>query len=1191
MTEVNNNAKRATAAFRIALLLAGVLLLSLIGAIRALPQIPELLFWQRLAPATAVGLALAASLLCAWLSRRGRTVAGVTLMLTALTLVPLAVALAVVQRATIFALIVMIIVFVVSAYTLTKKQANYVIFLTTSISMLTVILDWLGVAPRPAPDVTPIPLILISLAAVILGIAAGIRFRTLQLRVKLIFLFTAIPVLIVMLTGSFFIYQISSRLDTDIKQRNLLDSKTAGEQIQSFLSTGETDIRFLSQSAVLANYLKAVDTGADPATLAELRDHVAQEFYAFAQARQIYDQIRFIDAAGQEVIRINTGADGVSAIVPEDELQNKSGRYYFEDTMQLAPGELMISPLDLNVERGEIETPHKPVLRYGTPVVVNGQTMGVVVTNILADNILDILAARDIPSFLIDRDGYYLYHPDVAKRWGRDLGTGITIMDDVPEMAAWLPKNEPGVVETAGQLIAFQPLTLSGEAEPRWYTGNFVPVALAQAPVSQALASGIAVLALALLATPLLAIGVSQTISRPIVRLTDLAQKAAAGDLTVEAAVRRGDEIGVLARSFNVMIGQLRHSITSLEDQVRARTRDLLTATQVGSNLSRIRDLNRLLEESVEIIGQQFDLYYTQIYLLDEQARLLRLKAGSGQIGRELLRREHRLPVNPGSINGTAVLEKRPIVVQNTAESAIFQPNELLPLTRSEVAIPLVTSDRIWGTLNLQSDEPNSFTEENTLIFETLAAQLAIAIENASLFMEITEARAVLDAYTRRLTRENWQAYLNAVDRPEQIAWTYDAEKETVLPGEPEETAAGANVWQIPVTVGEETIGVIQVEAESSHSKEMAALLQAAGQQIGSHLESLRLLDEAERYRLEAEAAARRLAHEGWEVFLQDKEVVGYEYEGANVRPLDQTAAAGPETAASAARYSLTAHGQPVGRVEIIDPPAAGEAETEAFLAAIADSLSRHIENLRLTEQMEKALAEARRREAEAQALNRVAEAAARQLDRETMLKTIVAEMERILPMDAFLIGIYDAGHHLMEYPLVYDDGEYYRYEPAEPAPDSHVMRVLQTGKPILLNRTPEEVAAVARRDDSKMMGDTQKVSATLLYTPLQAGGRILGVLSVQSYQYNAFTSSDVALITSIAGYVAIALENARLLAEAENQARQEQILREITARVHTAVNAENILKTAAKEIQRAFGVEAFVYLDAAPEPTNGNQK
>ncbi|MBV2120581.1 MAG: hypothetical protein KUF74_03910 [Candidatus Thiodiazotropha sp. (ex Ctena orbiculata)] len=173
------------------------------------------------------------------------------------------------------------------------------------------------------------------------------------------------------------------------------------------------DLRIMSTHHEL---LKLVDGDVD--TVHDL----AADYLSISSTRKVYDQIRYLDDSGQEIIRINYNS-GAPATVPNVKLQNKGNRYYFSDAFKLNNGEIFISPLDLNVERGEIERPLKPMIRFGTPIVDSqGRKTGIVLLNYLG---IDMLKSFDRftghsqqAMMLLNSEGYWLKSPEPEDEWG-----------------------------------------------------------------------------------------------------------------------------------------------------------------------------------------------------------------------------------------------------------------------------------------------------------------------------------------------------------------------------------------------------------------------------------------------------------------------------------------------------------------------------------------------------------------------------------------------------------------------------------------------------------------------------------------------------------------------------------------------------------------------------------------------------
>ena len=148
----------------------------------------------------------------------------------------------------------------------------------------------------------------------------------------------------------------------------------------------------------------------------------AQDIYSFMQSNELYDQIRFIDAGGMEVVRVDYNR-GEPALMMQEKLQFKGDRDYFRQSMALAENEIYISPLDLNVEQGKVEMPHKPVIRFGMPVFSQqGEKLGVLMVNHLASTMLQAFKTFASPtqaySMLLNDQGYWLSHPDSGHNWG-----------------------------------------------------------------------------------------------------------------------------------------------------------------------------------------------------------------------------------------------------------------------------------------------------------------------------------------------------------------------------------------------------------------------------------------------------------------------------------------------------------------------------------------------------------------------------------------------------------------------------------------------------------------------------------------------------------------------------------------------------------------------------------------------------
>lgn len=248
-------------------------------------------------------------------------------------------------------------------------------------------------------------------------------------------------------------------------------------------------------------------------------------------------------------------------------------------------------------------------------------------------------------------------------------------------------------------------------------------------------------------------------IARPLSRLTQAARRITAGHLDTQLpTLARRDEIGVLNNAFGEMADQLFSAIRELESRVTERTRNLELTLEVGRVLTSIRDLDTLLEEVVNLIRDRFDkVYHAQVFLIDPQTNHAKLRASTGEPGRLLLMRGHYLEVGSQGVIGSVTATGHAVVALDTSRNPIHKHNEFLPDTRAEMALPLRIGSRIIGALDLQSTQPDAFTEQDVELFQGMADQITITIENAVLFDESMARLLEIERLNRSLTQDVWR--------------------------------------------------------------------------------------------------------------------------------------------------------------------------------------------------------------------------------------------------------------------------------------------------------------------------------------------------------------------------------------------------------------------------------------------------
>ena len=174
-----------------------------------------------------------------------------------------------------------------------------------------------------------------------------------------------------------------------------------------------------------------------------------------------YNQFRFLNCAGQEIFRINRlDEEQVPKIVDYQNLQNKSERYYYREAAKLKSGQVYISPMDLNVEQGEIEHPFRPMIRLCKPIFDNkGKMAGIGITNFEGNAMLNLIhniGKKQIGKvYLLNEDGYFLHHPDSAKEWGFMFPERekFNMANEFPEEKDTLNQITEGQLEIRGSLF------------------------------------------------------------------------------------------------------------------------------------------------------------------------------------------------------------------------------------------------------------------------------------------------------------------------------------------------------------------------------------------------------------------------------------------------------------------------------------------------------------------------------------------------------------------------------------------------------------------------------------------------------------------------------------------------------------------------------------------------------------------
>lgn len=342
---------------------------------------------------------------------------------------------------------------------------------------------------------------------------------------------------------------------------------------------------FRSAVAVIDIMTADLHRATDPAAAAseaEWRRRLGQRFVAELASKPNYHAFRYIgvDDGGRELVRVDrSGPAGSPRIVPSDELQRKGDRPAFKETIGLPPGEVYVSPLDLNRDDGVIETPHVPVLRVATPVhAPDGRPFGILIINVDMRPALARIRATAVRgglSYVVNDQGDYLVHPDPAREFGFEFARPRHVQDDFPELARILGADDaaPRVIEDrSGKRFGVGVVLVRLADGPKVAVIQAVPYAVLMAATTAVRDSSLMGGAVAAFGAFLLALVVARSLTRPLVQMTR-AVEGFARDEMIALPAGGGQEIRELANAFATMAAESQAKTAALNREMEGRRR------------------------------------------------------------------------------------------------------------------------------------------------------------------------------------------------------------------------------------------------------------------------------------------------------------------------------------------------------------------------------------------------------------------------------------------------------------------------------------------------------------------------------------------------------------------------------------------------------------------------------------------
>jgi len=729
--------------------------------------------------------------------------------------------------------------------------------------------------------------------------AKATRFGWWSLKLKLIFFFSVIAIVPLLIVGSMTVLQAQLGLRGGAQSRLEAVRTTKAKQIQQYFDSVAQDITSVAQLDIIGEAHRTISPAASQIVgLPELRAtgflgrpelEAAETFNAYSLAHQkYYDLLTKITKAGgyADLMLVNgNNGDIVYTYAKNDDFATNLVDGLYSDTHL---GQ-MVQQIMNEKEVGKVYmTDFAPYEPTGVPVSFMAtfldsdtiRTNGILIYELPIDNIDALMKDQTGLGELGETSGEtYLVGSDNVMRSNSPLAKKDTFFDqrvDTPAVEAGLEGKTGFMSDMTGYrgttvFSAYQPISL--------VMGDFKWVLLAEIEKKEALQAAVTarngVVVLVILVGALaaaLGLFIALRISRRIEHLTYAARQIMNGDFMVQVPVESQDETGELAEAFTTMTAQLRQLIGSLESQVADRTRGLETVVDISQRLAGILEVSDLMQQVVVLTKERFDYYHVHIYLADEANENLVMAEGYGQAGAEMKRQGHSIELSASqSLVARAARQRRIVLVEDVHQDPDWLPNKLLPETRSELAVPIISGQKVVGVLDVQSNKAGGLTEADGAVLWALANQVAVAVRNAESFSETQRALTEAQKAQQLYTGQAWERFsasrpttdyeirqaalppIAQITTPE--AMTAAQHKQTIrlrLGGDGQPGADGSveTVMATPLKIGDEVIGVLgvrDINPDRNWSEEEIALIEAVSEQMSLAIENARLFEETGR--------------------------------------------------------------------------------------------------------------------------------------------------------------------------------------------------------------------------------------------------------------------------------------------------------------------------------------------------------
>ncbi|HEY7525672.1 MAG TPA: GAF domain-containing protein [Candidatus Limnocylindria bacterium] len=596
--------------------------------------------------------------------------------------------------------------------------------------------------------------------------------------------------------------------------------------------------------------------------------------------------------------------------------------------------------------------------------------------------------------------------------------------------------------------------------------------------------------------------------------------------------------VATIAASMGVALDNARLFDETKRQRAQAdeRAAELALINSVQHGLAENLDMQAMYDLVGDKIQEIFEAQVVSIAIYDFDADVARYPYSIERGKREP---EFSAPISGNRIDEILIRDRQPLIIGDPARWAVeqnWEPWTVGEPTRSMLFVPLLVGGEIRGEISLQNlDRHDAFTDADARLLMTLASSLAVALENARLFDETRRQKAEADERAAEL------ALINSVQRG--LAENLDMQAMYDLVGERLQEIFHSEV--VDIATFDVASGLMRYRYSFEDGERQPDLeLPMTASVINTEL-------------------------------LRDKApmLIGDVTAWQDQRGVELTVPQG-QPMASLLVAPLLSGGEVQGRITLqsLDAHAFTEGDLR-LLTTLGASLSVALDNARLFD-------ETKRRAAELAIVNDVQAGLAAQLDPQSMYELVGERASDVFDTQVVDITIFDVEHGVMRSPFSVERGV--RFGTVDRPIMGMRRRVLETREPIVVNEDWAARAAEAGQP-VQIQGEPPK---SVMFVPLLAGSEILGVISLQNLdREHAFTNRDVALLTTLAASLSVALRTARLIEETQQRVSELAIINSVGEALTTEVELAPLLQDVGDKLTEAFNAN-IAYIALLDETT-----